>query len=219
MAVHVAKALIEHGKVVRGWLGVSIRDLSPGQVKSMKRKDNKGALIAEVVPGSPAEKAGLKKDDLVVRVQGVAIEDAAALQRSVADTPVGDTAGLTVLRDGKPVDLKVTIGSMDEAMRQIAASLEDRLGVIVRPLTSDETREYGLNPGRGVAIASVDKDGPLEEVGFENDDIILDINNTPVRGVEGFAALIKALPPHQQILINAVDHRTGQSGFVQVNIG
>jgi serine protease Do len=68
------------------------------------------ALITEVVPGSPAEKAGLKKEDLVVRFKGVAIEDAAALQRSVGNTPVDHTVGLTVLRDGNPVDLTVTIG-------------------------------------------------------------------------------------------------------------
>ncbi len=219
MAVHVAKALIDHGKVIRGWLGVSIRDLTPKQVKSMKLKDNKGAMIAEVVPDSPAEKAGLKKGDLVVQFRGQPIADAAALQRRVGDTPVGDTADLTVSRDGKSIDLTVTIGSLDDAVRRIAASLEDRLGVVVRPLKTDEAREYGLDAGQGVAIASVDSGGPLETVGFEKDDVILDVNNTPVQGVEGFVALIKALPPHQQVLIKALDHRTGQSGFVQVTIG
>ena len=218
MAVHVAKALIDHGKVVRGWLGVSIRDLTPDQVKSMHRKDNKGALIAEVVPDSPAEKAGLKKGDLVIKFSGQPIEDAAALQRRVGDTPVGDSAGLTVFRDGKSMDLKVTIGSLDDAVRRIAASLEDRLGVVVRPLKADETREYGLDAGQGVAIASLDKEGPLEAVGFEKDDIILNVNNTPVQGVEGFVALIKSLPHHQQVMFKALDHRTGESGFVQVTI-
>ena len=219
MAVHVANALIDHGKVVRGWLGVSISDLTPEQVKSMKLKENKGALVTEVVPGSPAEKAGLKKDDLVVGFRGKAIEDATALQRHVGDTPVGDTAAVSVLRDGKTVDLTVTIGSMDDAVRLIAASQEDRLGAIVRPLSADETQKYGLDPGEGVAIASVDKDGPLEVVGFEKDDVILDVNNTPVTGVAEFVALIKALPAHQQILVKALDHRTGQSGFVQVTLG
>jgi serine protease Do len=218
MDIHVANALMAHGKVIRGWLGVSIRDLTPDQVKTMKLKDNKGALIAEVVPHSPAEKAGLKKNDLVVRFQGVAIADAAALQSSVADTPVGGTANLTVSRDGKPIDLTVTIGSLDDAVRRIAASLEDRLGVVVRPLKADEARKYGIGEGQGVAIAKVDKGGPLETVGFEKDDIILDVNNAPVHGVEGFVGLIKSLPPHQQVLIKALDHRTSQSGFVQVTI-
>ncbi len=219
MAVHVAQALIDHGKVIRGWLGVSIRDLTPEQVKSMKLKDSKGALIADVVPNSPADAAGLKKDDLVVKFQGQPVEDAAALQRRVGDTPVGDKASLTVARDGKPVDLTVTIGSLDEAVRRIAASLEDRLGVVVRPLKADEIREYSLEPGQGVAIASVAAGGSLKKAGFEKDDVILDVNNVPVQGVEGFVALIKALPSNQQVLLKALDHRTGQSGFVQVTIG
>ena len=219
MAVHVAQALIDHGKVIRGWLGVSIRNLTPEQVNSMKLKGNKGALIAEVVQNSPADSAGLKKDDLVVKFKDQRVEDAATLQRLVGETPVGDTANLTVARDGKTVDLTVTIGSMDDAVRRIAASLEDRLGAVVRPLKAEESREYGLKPGQGVAIKSVDTDGLLGKAGFEKDDVIVDVNNMPVQGVEGFVALIKALPPHQQALLKALDHRTGQNGYVQVTIG
>ena len=219
MAVHVAKALIDHGKVVRGWLGVSIKDLTPDQVKDMKLDGKKGAVVADVVPGSPAAQAGLKKDDLVVAFDGKAILDSAALQHLVGDTPVGDTAKITVNRDGKSVDLTVTIGNLDDAVRRIAASLEDRIGAVVRPLKADERSKYGLESGQGVAIASLDKDGPLQAVGFEKNDVILDVNNIPVKGVEEFVALIKSLPAHQQVLLRAVDHRTGQSGFAQVTIG
>jgi serine protease Do len=219
MAVHVAKALIDHGKVVRGWLGVSIKDLTPDQIKDMKLDSKKGAIIADVVPGSPAERAGLKKDDLVVEFDGKAILDSAALQHLVGDTPVGDTAKITVKRDGKSVDLTVTIGNLDDAVRRIAASLEDRIGAVVRPLKADERSKYGLESGQGVAIASLDTGGPLETVGFEKDDVILDVNNIPVKGVEEFVALIKSMPSHQQVLVRAMDHRTGQSGFVQVTIG
>ena len=219
MAVHVARALIDHGKVIRGWMGVSIRDLTPQQVKSMQRQDNKGALIADVVPDSPAARAGLKKGDLVVRFRGDPIQNAAALQRRVGDTPVGDTADLTVSRDGKSVDLTVTIGNMEDAVRRIAASLEDRLGAVIRPLKESEMRQYGIDAGQGIAIASLDHGGPLDTVGFEKDDVILDVNNVPVQSVEGFVAMIKSLPPHQQVLLKALDHRTGQTGFVQVTIG
>ena len=219
MAVHVAKALIDHGKVVRGWLGVSIKDLTPDQIKDMKLDSKKGAIIADVVPGSPAERAGLKKDDLVVEFDGKAILDSAALQHLVGDTPVGDTAKITVKRDGKSVDLTVTIGNLDDAVRRIAASLEDRIGAVVRPLKADERSKYGLKSGQGVAIASLDTGGPLETVGFEKDDVILDVNNIPVKGVEEFVALIKSMPSHQQVLVRAMDHRTRQSGLVQVTIG
>ncbi len=219
MAVHVARALIDHGKVVRGWLGVSINDPSPDQVKSLHLKDNKGALIADVVPGSPAAEAGLKKDDLVVTYDGRKIVDSATLQSSVGDTAIGKKIRMTVLRSGKSIDLDVTIGNLEDAMHKIAASMEDRLGVVVRPLSADETQKYGLQAGQGVAIASVQSDGLLGEAGFEKDDVILNINNIPVQGVEGFVSIAKALPDHQQAVIKAVDHRTGQSGYVQVTIG
>jgi serine protease Do len=219
MAVHVARALIDHGKVIRGWLGVSIKDLTPDQVKSMHLKDNKGALVMDVMPDSPAQKAGLKKNDVVIKYQGNKIADSASLQSSVGDTTVGKKASMTVLRDGKSIDLSVTIGDLETAMHKIAASLEDRLGVVVRPLTASEDQRYSLEPGQGVAIASVKKDGVLGKAGFEKDDVILDINNAPVEGVDGFVSIAKALPPHQQAVIKALDHRTGQSGYVQVTIG
>jgi serine protease Do len=219
MAVHVARELIDHGKVTRGWLGVSISDPTAEQLKTLKIEDQKGALITEVVPDSPADRAGLKKDDLVTRYQGQPIEDAAALQSKVGDTSVGEEARLVVTRDGRPVGVTVKIGNMEDAVRKIAASLRDRLGVVVRPLTAKETQQYGLEPGQGVAIATLDPNGLLAKVGFEKDDVILDINNIPVQGVEGFVAVVKALPPHQQALLKALDHRTGQSGFVQVTIG
>lgn len=219
MAVHVAQALINNGKVVRGWLGVDIKNLTSKQIESMHREDgNKGALIADVVPGSPAAKAGMKKNDLVVTFNGKPVADASALQRRVADTKVGETVNLTVERDGKPVDLSVTIGDLNEAMRQIATSLENRLGAVVRPLTAEERQKYGLESGQGVAIASLDAKGPLESVGFEKDDVILDINNIPVDGVEGFVELVQAIPPHHRVLLQALDHRTGQRGVVQVRV-
>jgi serine protease Do len=219
MAVHVAEALIDHGKVIRGWLGVSIRNLTPEQFKARKLADNQGALIADVVPDSPAEIAGLQKDDVVVAFNGKPVANASVLQRLVGDTPVGNTARLTVRRDGKTEDLTVIVGNMDDAMRMIAASLEKRIGAVVRPLKADERSQYGLPSGKGVAIDSLDVGGALENVGFEKDDIILGVNNMPVQGIEGFVALIKSIPSHQQALFQAIDHRTGQRGVVQVHVG
>ena len=219
MAVHVARQLIANGKVTRGWLGVSIRDLTPDEVKSMNLDNNKGALVADVVKNGPADEAGLKKEDVVIRYRNQKIADSAALQSSVGDTPVGKKVDLTVLRDGKSVDLSVKIGNLENAMRKIAASLEDRLGVVVRPLTADEVQKYNLTPGQGVAIKTLRTDGILAKAGFERDDVIITINNKPVQGVDGFVSLAKAIPSHQQALIGALDHRTGQSGYVQITVG
>jgi len=218
MAVHVARALIDHGKVIRGWLGVSIKDLSQEEAKTMHLKDKKGALVTEVVPESPANKAGIKKDDVIVMYRDHNIEDAASLQSMVADTPIGEKADLTVFRDGEKLHLDTRIGDLEAAVKKIAASLEQRLGAIVRPVSDQEREKYGLEPGIGVAINTLDADGELAKAGFEKDDVIVEINNLQVVGVEGFVALVKALPPHQQAMLGAVDHRSGQEGYVQVMV-
>lgn len=171
MAVHVAKALIDHGKVIRGWLGVSISDPTPDKAEKLKLKDTKGALVADVVPDGPAQKAGLQKDDLVTMYRGKKIEDAASLQSLVGDTPVGEKVALTVLRNGENVVLSAKIGNLDDAMSKIAASPEDRLGAVVRAVTDKEIQQYGLSAGQGVAIQSVEKDGLLGRAGFEADTI------------------------------------------------
>jgi serine protease Do len=151
--------------------------------------------------------------------RGSKIEDASDFQSRVGDTPVGEKVSLTVLRNNKVIDLTVTVGNLEDALHKMAASLEDRLGVVVRPLTLEESEKYGLEHDKGVAIASLDTNGVLGKAGFEKDDVILAINNIPVEGVQGFVALAKALPSHQQALLKALDHRTGQGGYVQVTIG
>ena len=124
-----------------------------------------------------------------------------------------------LLRDGRPVDVTVKIGNLEDAVRKIAASLKDRLGAVVRPLTAEETQQYGLEPGQGVALGALDAGSMLAKAGFEKDDVILSINNAPVNGVQGFVSLAKALPAHQQAVFKALDHRTGQSGLVQITVG
>ncbi len=216
MAVHVARQLISHGRVERGWLGVSIETLKPSIAKSMDLKITKGALIKDVVKDSPADKAGLRKGDVVTHYDGHAITDASDLQNLVADTARGTTKTMTLIRDGKNMDVEVQIGSLDDAIKQMAASVEDKLGATVRPMTTEEAQKYGIQEGSGVAIAHLEKNSPLAQAGFEVDDIITAINNIPVRGVQSFADIIKSLPANQSVVLTAVDHRTGQTGYVQL---
>jgi serine protease Do len=216
MAVFVAKALIAHGKVERGWLGVSIQDLTPELAKTAHVESLKGALIAEVVKGGPAEKAGLKKGDVVVGYQGKEISDSSAFRNEVAATPVGSEARVNVLRDGKKQELTVTIANIEEAAKFLAANIKERLGAEVRSLTSQEAEKYGLKADAGVAIRWLEFKGPLQKAGFEINDLILGINDQPVGGMDGFIQLVSSLKPHQKISLVALDHRTGNQGVIQV---
>jgi serine protease Do len=218
MALHVARALIAHGKVERGWLGVSIQDLTPELAKSVHTETLKGAFVADVVKGGPAERSGMRKDDVVIAYRGKEIPDSSALRNAVAETPIGQEVKVTLLRGGKKEELTIKIESLEEAAKILAASVKERLGVEVRPLTSPEVKKYGLDANQGVAINWLDAKGPLKEAGFELGDIILGINNQPITGTESFVQLVSSLKPNQKVSLLALDHRSGNSGTVLVTV-
>ena len=218
MALHIATALIAHGKVERGWLGVSIQDLTPELAKKFTLANTRGALIAEVLKGSPADKGGLKRGDVILSYRGKPVPDSGALRNEVANTPLGESAKLIVWRDGKQQELTVKVGSLEEAAKMLLGSVKERLGVTVRPVTPKETDAYGLDTDEGVAISSVDPKGPLGQAGFEVDDIILEINGTSVEGVDGLVNLVNGLPHKEKVIIKALDHRSGDTGDVEVTV-
>jgi len=218
MALHIAKTLIAHGKVERGWLGVSVRDVTPELVRSLHLESEKGALVADAIKGGPAEKAGIKKDDVIVAYQGKEIPDASALRNDVAATPIGQEVKITVVRGGKKEEFTVKIENLEGATRVLGASVKDRLGADVRPVTPAEAEKYGLEENQGIAISWEDPKGPLRKAGFEVGDIILEINYQAVQGVETFVDLVKSLQPQQPVILLALDHRSGQTGYVRVPV-
>jgi serine protease Do len=216
MATKIADTLIAHGKVERGWLGVSISDLKPDAAKSIGLPSPKGAMVADVVKGSPAAIAGLKRGDVILSYQDQSVADSSSLRNAVADTPSGQQAKMTIWRDKKKQELVVKIGSMEDAVKQLSASVDDRLGVTVRPISPKEDEKYGIDPGEGVALASVSPQGSFGQAGLEVNDLILQVNGQTVKGVEGFADLMSSLPAKQPLVVLALDHRSGQSGYVQM---
>jgi len=216
MALYIAEQLIAHGKVERGWLGVSVQDLTPELAKSFGAESTKGALIAEVVTGGPAEKAGMKKGDIVIAYREKEITNSSTLRNEAAIGPIGQEAKLTVLRKAKKEELTVKIGNLEDATKLLSASVKERLGAELRPVTPDEAEKHGLGPQQGVVIAWVDPKGPLGQVGFEVGDVILEINGQPVESVEELSGLVNTVKPGQKIALVALDHRTGNSGYVEV---
>ena len=184
----------------------------------MKLNVSKGALIADVVKGGPADEAGLQKNDVVTSYQGKEIPDASSLQNQVANTTIGQEITMTVLRKGTSRDVKVKIGDLQNAVKKLAASLNKRLGVVVKSVTDKEAQEYGLHESKGVVIKSVQPDGILGKAGFEVNDIILAINGQPVSDVQSFVNLIESLPPRHWVQFLVLDHRTDQTGYIRVMV-
>ncbi len=218
MAVHVSKALIAHGKVERGWLGVTIRDLTPELAKNVHAEEAKGTLIVDVTKGGPAERGGMKKNDGVIAYRGKEVTDTSVFRNEVAETPIGTEAKITVLRGGRKEDLTVKIGSLEASTKILAETVKERLGADVRSPNASDKEKYGLNANQGVVITWLDPKGPLKEAGFEVRDMILAIDNQPVDSMEGFVNLVSVVQAKQKIAILALDHRTGNTGTIEVVI-
>jgi serine protease Do len=218
MAVHIANELIEYGKVERGWLGVSIENITPEMAKSLGLTSDKGAFIADVMKGGPADLAGLKKGDVVLEYKGEKVTDESFLRNKVAATTIGKEVRLVVWRDKKEMQFTVKIGNLEELTKRLVAIVKQRLGVEVAPVTSQEAEQYGLPSNQGVDIQWVDPKGPLGKASLEVGDLILAIDQVPVSGVDAFVNMVSSLPPHQKIALLARDHRTGKTGYVQVEI-
>jgi len=219
MALHIAGELIAHGKVRRGWLGVSVQDLTPELAEAFHVKRNKGAVVADVVKGGPADKAGLKRGDIVTSYNNRPISDASSLRNMVALTPVGKKVRMEIIRKGKPKSLTVEVGSLEEALKMRLSSLKERLGVEVRPVTRKDVQRYGLDSKQGVVIIWVNPRGPLGRAGFEVGDMILEVNGNVIHGVDDLANIVDSLPHGKFVTMLALDHRSGRTGYIRVMIG
>ena len=216
MAVHVTRTLIAHGKVERGWIGVGVHDLSPKSARSLNVPGNRGAVVGEVAKGGPADRAGLRKNDVILSFQGAETPDAAAMRNLAAMTPVGQDVKVTVLRQGKKLELVLRIGSLQEAARYAAGAVRERFGSEVRAITAKEAERLGLDAKQGVALAWVDPKGPLGAAGLEAGDMILEINGQAITGIDTFIELAGSLEARQRVTLVAADHRNGNLGAVRV---
>lgn len=188
MAKEIAPQLEKTGHVTRGLLGVNIQDLTPELAKSFGLKQAHGALVAKVVSGAPAEKAGILQGDVIVSFNGQAVTGSKDLSRIVAATPVGETVTIRVMRDGKSIDLQAKVGEMEEEIATEAArdASHKTLGVAVQNLTPRIAREFGLKKNTGVVVTGVEPGSAAAEAMIRTGDVIREINRKPVMNVADF---------------------------------
>ncbi len=203
LARQVMEQLRTKGRVVRGWLGVYIQPVTRALADTMKLKSTDGALVANVVDGSPAQKAGIKRGDVVVKFDGKTIKDMHALPRIVAATPVGKKTTVTVVRAGKTITLKVTIGELKEtqASDETKQPVKKRLGLSLQEITPSLARQLGLKEPKGLVITAVEPDSPADEAGLQRGDIILEAAQKPVKDLGHFNLLIDKLKPGDGLLL------------------
>ncbi|HEX6792748.1 MAG TPA: Do family serine endopeptidase [Casimicrobiaceae bacterium] len=214
VAENVAMQLKEHGHVNHGRLGIGIQGLDQTLAESFNLPDSNGALVGTVEDDSPAAKAGFKTGDIIRKIDGQQVVDSTDVTSRIGNMAPGTKATVEVWRDGKPVTLTATIGSYDNSQKVAsndnASTSHEKLGLAVRPLTSDEKQEVGHG---GLVVENAT--GPAALAGIQAGDVIVSVGSNKVTTVEGLKQQVDKAGKNVALLIE----RNGQKIFVPVRIG
>jgi serine protease Do len=213
MAVKVYNQLVKHGRIVRGSIGVSFgRNVTTEQLKAFGLSN--GVYLDSIEPGGPAEKAGLKPEDVIVGIDGKPVKDGDDLVDRISDTPIGTRVNVTVDRRGKKMDFPVTVADRTEvfASRPEYRSLrkaepedsggpavsEAKFGIRVRPVTAEERTRMKIEGG--VQVTQVTEDSFAAEIGLQERDVILSINRVPINSIDDIRQVQSALKPGDAVV-------------------
>ncbi len=205
VAMDVVNQIKTKGRVSRGWLGVLIQDVTRELAQTFGMKQPRGALVAQILPNSPAAAADLRPGDVILSFNGRDVPTSSALPPLVGTATVGETATVQVLRRGEQIELSLRIDELPEDESQSGSPAEpdeepaNRIGLVVRDLTAEQRQQVGIEQG-AVLVESVDA-GPAETAGLRAGDLILMFNNQSVADLSGFNALLEAVEPGRPVAV------------------
>lgn len=219
--INIAKEIIvqlkEKRRVVRGWLGVAIQKMTPELARSFGIKEGKGALVGDVFAGSPADKASIKRGDVIIEFDGQKIDEMSDLPRLVANTPVGKTVTIKIIREGQEQTLTAKIAEMKEEKPPVAKTdVESKIGLSVQEITPEIAEELGLEDETGVIVASVAPDSPAEDADFNQGDIIKEIDRKGIKNLRDYRMAMDKAAKEDTILF--LVQREGQTLYLTINL-
>lgn len=216
MAKAVMDSLIKKGKVIRGWLGVSIQPLTPEIAKQFNLKEEQGTLVGDVFEGSPAEKAGIIRGDIIIEYEGKGVDEPYKLRNMVANTQPGTEVEMKVIREGRVKSIKVTIGELPVETQALPSEYESALrGVSIQNLTPELYRQLNI-PLRikGVVITDIKEGSPAREK-LRLGDIIQEINRKKIENAREYEKVVSQIKAGESILL--VVFRGGSSVFITLS--
>jgi len=216
MANTVMDSLVKKGKVVRGWLGVSIQPVTPELAKQFGIKEDTGVLVGDIVEDSPSDKAGLRRGDVIMEFDAREVADPTSLRNMVAGTPPGKKAVVRIVREGKDQKLEVTIAELPSELLKTPAKLDNLLkGVIVRDLSPEARNNHNV-PKRitGVIVTELEEGSPAASVLSVND-IIIEVDRKAIRSMKEYESMVSLIKPDQNILL--LVFRNGSTVYLAVS--
>jgi Do/DeqQ family serine protease len=224
MARNVLDQIVKHGKVTRGHLGVVVQPVTEDIAASLNLNNARGVIVSQVQPGSAADRAGLKRGDVILALNGNVISDPNSFRNEIAATPPGRTIILRIWREGNEQELRPTLRELtpeerpaiptQEGSPQPSGSDSGKLGIAVQPLTPALARELRISPDtQGLVVLEVDPFGPAADAGIQRGDVIEQVNQQPIRSVADFRALVERSAKDPLLLL--VNHR-GTTIFVTI---
>jgi len=217
MAKSVMDSLISKGKVTRGWFGVTIQSLTPELARQFNIKDEKGVLVGDVVEGSPAEKAGLQRGDVIVEVEGKKIEEPSQLRNMVAGFEPGKEVTVKIIRENKTEIKKVAISELPADMQRPSKSEYDNIlkGVSVQDITPEIYNRLNLPKKlKGVVVTDVDEESP-DAMALAQGDVIQEINRQKITNTKEYEKIVSAIKPGSDILL--LIFRNGSSIYITLS--
>ena len=221
LASQVVAQLREHGKIERGWLGVQMQAMTPALAKAVGLPKEEGVLVNDVLPDSPAAKAKLMQGDVITSFNGAALKAPRDLAMAVANTHAGDTATLTLWREGHQQTTKVSIATQAKDQTEASADKGDGgpLGLALAPLSNEMRSELGLAPSaKGVVVAQVTDGSPAEESGIEAGDLIVRIGDHAVTTPGDAAARIHDAEKAQKGALPLLVTRNGTTYYIALQL-
>lgn len=199
---NIVSQLIEHGEVTRGYLGVMIQQMTPDLFKSFGLREHNGILISQVSENSPADKAGLRAGDVIVRYQGKKVTEVGDFRNQVALTAPGSKANLSVIRNGKTKDIAVVIGNLKKEPESANSStqLSEELGLVVQTITPDIAKQFNVKAGQGVVVSNVMPGSLAAMAGLRPGVVILQVDRAEVSSATQFKQAIDKSRKNKQVL-------------------